>query len=181
MKKKKNIRVVFSSSDIRDRVDVLAREIASSMGTEFLLVAVLKGSFVFSADLIRSLHTAGVGPQIDFLALSSYGTATKSSGHVEVTRDITDQVSGRDILLVDDILESGRTLLFAKNMLIDRGARSLRLCVFLNKLGKRKVDVEADFIGFDCPDLFVVGYGLDYAHYYRELPYVGALSAEDTL
>ena len=175
MRPVREIEVVFSSEQIQKRVTNLAIEISESLGSDFLLVAVLKGSFVFSADLIRALYAAGAGPQIDFLTLSSYGTATTGSGHIEINRDITDQVQGRNILLVDDILESGRTLSFARNMLIDRSARSVRLCVCLNKVGKRKVEIEADFVGFSCPDRFVVGYGLDYAHYYRELPYIGAL------
>lgn len=178
MRPERKIKSIFSAVEIQNRVENVAKEIADAMSGDFLLISILKGSFVFSADLIRSLHSAGVGPQIDFLALTSYGSATESSGHVEITRDITDQVEGRDILLVDDILESGRTLSFAKDMLIDRGARSVRICVFLDKQGKRKVNIEADFVGFVCPDLFVVGYGLDYAHYFRELPFVGALETE---
>ncbi|MDC0074521.1 hypoxanthine phosphoribosyltransferase [Alphaproteobacteria bacterium] len=177
MRPKKDIKVIFTSDKISERVSSLAQEISLNMDDNFLLIAVLKGSFVFTADLIRALHKAGAGPQIEFLELSSYGAATKSSGHVEIKKDITDNVTGRDILLVDDILESGRTLSFAKDMLLDRGAKSVKLCVFLNKSGKRKVDIESEFVGFECPDLFVVGYGLDYAHYFRELPYVGSLES----
>ena len=177
MRPKKDIKVIFPSEQISNRVSSLAKEISLNMDDNFLLIAVLKGSFVFTADLIRALHEAGAGPQIEFLELSSYGSATKSSGHVEIKKDITDDVMGRDILLVDDILESGRTLSFAKDMLLDRGANSVKLCVFLNKSGKRKVDIESEFVGFECPDLFVVGYGLDFAHYFRELPYVGSLES----
>ncbi len=175
MRPNADIDVLFSAQEIQNRVNKLADEITNSIGKEFLLISILKGSFVFSADLIRSLHRSGATPQIDFLTLSSYGSATQSSGHVEIKKDIDEIVKGKTILLVDDILESGRTLSFAKNILTDRGALSVELCVFLNKPGKRNVQIEAGFVGFDCPDKFVVGYGLDYAHYYRELPYVGFL------
>ena len=175
MRPKADIETLFSSQQIQDRVHKLADEITKSIGTDFLLISILKGSFVFSADLIRSLHKSGATPQIDFLTLSSYGAATESSGHIEIKKDIDEIVKNKSILLVDDILESGRTLAFAKNILSDRGALSVDLCVFLNKPGKRKVDIEADFVGFTCPDKFVVGYGLDYAHYFRELPFVGSL------
>ena len=176
MRPKADIETLFSSQQIQDRVHKLADEITKSIGTDFLLISILKGSFVFSADLIRSLHKSGATPQIDFLTLSSYGAATESSGHIEIKKDIDEIVKNKSILLVDDILESGRTLAFAKNILSDRGALSVDLCVFLDKPGKRKVDIEADFVGFTCPDKFVVGYGLDYAHYFRELPFVGSLS-----
>ena len=175
MRPKAEIETLFSAEKIQDRVNNLASEITQSIGTDFLLISILKGSFVFSADLIRSLHRSGATPQIDFLTLSSYGAATQSSGHVEIKKDIDEIVKNKSILLVDDILESGRTLAFAKNILSDRGALSVDLCVFLNKPGKRKVEIEANFIGFECPDKFVVGYGLDYAHYFRELPFVGSL------
>lgn len=175
MRPKAEIDVLFSADQIQSRVDELANEITNSIGKEFLLIAILKGSFVFSADLIRSLHKSGAAPQIDFLTLSSYGHATKSSGHVEIKKDIDEIVKNKTILLVDDILESGRTLAFARNLLTDRGASSVDLCVFLNKPGKRNVEIESNFVGFTCPDKFVVGYGLDYANYFRELPFVGSL------
>lgn len=169
------VEVLFSSAEIERRNRELAAEIADAMGRELLVVAILKGSFVFAADLIRAMHAAGVRPQIDFMTLSSYGTGTESSGMVTVQRDLRDEVAGREILLIDDILESGRTLAFAKQMLLDRGAKSVRLCILLDKPNQRVAEVEADYVGFVCPDEFVVGYGLDYAHYFRELPYIGIL------
>ena len=172
------IRVLFDADRIETRVEELAAEIAAVVGADFLLIAILKGSFVFSADLIRALHRAGAQPQIDFITLSSYRERKESSGHVEITSDITDRIAGRPIVLVDDILESGRTLAFAKSVLLERGAGEVKVCVFLDKENKRKVPIEADFVGFVCPDQFVVGYGLDYAHYYRELPYVGVLEGD---
>ncbi|OUR76133.1 hypoxanthine phosphoribosyltransferase [Alphaproteobacteria bacterium 46_93_T64] len=172
------IEVLFSSADIVKRNAELAEQIEQDMGSDILVIAVLKGSFVFAADLIRSLHHAGVRPQIDFMALSSYGDKQISSGTVVITRDIVDTVKGRKVLLIDDILESGRTMQFAANDLMDRGAQMVKTCLMLDKKGKRIVDFEADFVGFDCPDLFVIGYGLDYAHYYRELPYIGHIVKE---
>lgn len=171
------VSVLFDADQIAARVAALAKEISGRVGGDFLVISILKGSFVFSADLIRAMHGEGMHPQIDFITLSSYGEATESSGHVEITRDVTDRIRGRTIMLVDDILESGRTLSFAKTMLLDRAAGDVKVCVFLDKANKRKVPIEADFVGFACPDEFVVGYGLDYAHYYRELPYVGILES----
>jgi hypoxanthine phosphoribosyltransferase len=172
-----SVRVLFSEEEISARVDVLAREIAEVLGRDLMLVAVLKGSFVFAADLMRALHRAGVRPQVDFMQLSSYGTGTTSSKTVEMVRDIRDSVEGRNVLIVDDILESGRTMAFARDRLIERGALEVGVCVLLDKAGKRVdgIGIESDHTAFICPDEFVVGYGLDYAHYYRELPFVGVL------
>lgn len=167
------IEILFASADIAKRNEELAEQIAADLGPDILVIAVLKGSFVFAADLIRALHHAGVQPQIDFMALSSYGDKSVSSGTVVITRDIVDTVKGRKVLLIDDILESGRTMDFATKELLARGAETVKTCLMLDKKGKRINDFEADFVGFDCPDLFVIGYGLDYAHYYRELPYIG--------
>ena len=166
---------LFGADEIAVRVEVLAGEIAAVMPRDVLVVALLKGGFVFAADLIRAIHRADMRPRVDFMTLSSYGTGTTSSGKVAIGRDLSDDVSGQDVLLVDDILESGRTLAAAKSMLIERGARSLKLCVLLDKPGRRKVECQADFIGFTVPDRFVVGYGLDYAHLFRDLPYIGVI------
>ena len=161
----RRLAVLFSAEEIETRIRRLAGEIASAMGEDVLLAAILKGSFVFAADLIRALHHAGMRPQIDFITLSSYRTGTESSGTVEITRDVTDAVEGRTILLIDDILESGRTVAFARNRLLGRGAADVKLCVLLDKRGKRETEIVADFVGFVCPDRFVVSYGVDYAHY----------------
>lgn len=167
------IEVVFSSDAISDRIDGLAREIAAIKPHNLLVVAVLKGSFVFAADLIRAMHAVQLKPEVDFITLSSYRTSTQSSGSVMILRDVDLDVSDRDVLLVDDILESGRTLAFAKDLLSARGARRISTCVLLDKPGRRAAEIEADFVAFDCPDVFVVGYGMDLAYRYRELPYVG--------
>jgi hypoxanthine phosphoribosyltransferase len=178
MRPEARVEVLFSAAEIQARVEVLADRIAADLGAEPMVVAILKGSFVFTADLMRALHHHGAHPQIDFLTLSSYGSGTESRGEVTVVRDIADDVGGREVLLVDDILESGRTLAFARQHLSASGAARVRLCVLLHKPGKRKAEIEADYIGFETPDLFVVGYGLDYAHYYRELPYIGIIDRQ---
>ncbi len=171
----RHVSTLFSAEEIAARVDSLAKEIAVAMPDDILVIAILKGGFVFAADLIRALHGAGMYPRVDFMTLSSYGVGTESSGDVTIARDISDEIRNVDILLLDDILESGRTVAAARELLLNRGARSVKLCMLLDKPGKRKVDCEADFCGFIVPDLFVVGYGLDFAHYYRDLPYIGTI------
>jgi hypoxanthine phosphoribosyltransferase len=167
------IDVLFSAADISARIATMAQEIAARRPTRLLVVPILKGSFIFAADLIRAMHGAGLSPEVDFMMLASYREATKSSGQVDVVRDIESAVHGRDVLLVDDILESGRTLAFAKDLLTARGARSAMTAVLLNKPGHLAAHIAADFTGFTCPDLFVVGYGMDMANQFRELPFVG--------
>ena len=170
------IEVIYSPDQIGARIDGLAQEIARSGGADKLLViAILKGSFIFAADLIRALHRTGLQPQVEFMTLSSYKERVRSSGQVEIRRDIETEVRGRDVLLVDDILETGRTLAFAKDLLMARGARRVRACVLLEKPGKRAVEIESEFRAFVCPDVFVVGYGMDLAHHYRQLPFVGRI------
>ena len=167
------IEVRYSAAEIAARVDTLATDIASKLPADVLVVAVLKGSFVFTADLIRALSRHGVDWPMDFVTLSSYGTATQSSGSVRLTRDISEDVAGRAVLLIDDILESGRTLAFARDLFLDRGASKVWLCTLLDKPGRRVAAIEADFTGFRIGDEFVVGYGLDHAHFHRGLPYIG--------
>ena len=175
----KQIRVLFDELTISTRISVIAEEVAAQDHHDLLVVSILKGSFVFAADLIRALHEAGLAPDVEFLSLSSYGEGTESSGTVRVVRDIDSDVAGRDVLLIDDILESGRTASFARKMMVERGARTVRMAVLLDKAEKRAVPFEADFIGFPCPDYFVIGYGMDVAHAFRELPYVGIVEDEE--
>ncbi len=170
-----NVRTLFSEAEIAERNETLAAEIRDARPENLLIVAILKGSFVFAADLIRALHRVGLSPEVDFMTLSSYRKSTTSTGLVEVLRDVEVHVEGRDVLLIDDILESGRTLAFAKDLLSARGARRVLSCVLLEKPSKRAVQIKADFIGFTCPDHFVVGYGMDVAHAFRELPFVGVV------
>ena len=168
-----DVEVIFSAEQIAARLDELAREIAARGAEKLLVIAVLKGSFVFAADLIRALHHQGLAPEIDFLTLSSYRKTKVSAGQVTILRDLDLDVTNRNILLIDDILESGRTLAFAKDLLSARGAATIATCVLLEKQVSRAVEVEADFRAFECPEVFVVGYGMDVAHRYRELPFVG--------
>jgi len=173
------VRVLFDEETIARRNEELARTIAETAARDLLVVAVLKGSFMFAADLIRALHRAGLAPQVEFIHLSSYRSGTVSSGNVSILRDVESSVRGRDVLLVDDVLESGRTLVFAKDLLMARGARRVLTAVLLEKPGKRAVEIKAEFIGFNCPDVFVVGYGMDIAHNYRQLPFVGVVAHGD--
>lgn len=171
----RRVRVLFDEATIATRNEALAREIKAAAPQNLLVVAVLKGSFMFAADLLRALHRVGLSPQVEFVHLSSYRTGTVSSGQVEILRDVQSEVRGRDVLLVDDILESGRTVVFAKDLLMARGATRVLTAVLLEKPGKRAVTIDADFVGFTCPDAFVVGYGMDAAHAFRQLPFVGVV------
>ncbi len=173
-----SIQTLYSAETIASRVRAMAENVQRALGKEFLVVGLLKGSFVFAADLVRALHHVGCSPQIDFMTISSYGDGKESSGTLTIGRDVSDAVQGKPILLVDDILESGRTLDFARRNLLEKGASRVDICVLLDKPGKRRVTMEADYAGFVVPDHFVVGYGLDYAGYYRELPFIGVLDGE---
>ena len=172
------IETLITSEQVSTRISMMANEITRTLPQDLMVIALLRGSFVFTADLIRAFYASGTKPQVDFMTLESYGSGTQSKGSVTVIRDITENVQGRDVLLVDDILESGRTLSFAKNLINERGPRSVHIAVMLEKPGHRKVEINADFVGFTIPDKFVVGMGLDYANYYRELPYIGAVEFE---
>ena len=173
------VRVLFDEATIARRIEELARAVAAAETKDLLVVAVLKGSFMFAADLIRALHRAGLSPQVEFIQLSSYRAGTRSTGKVEILRDVESEVRDRDVLLIDDILESGRTAVFAKDLLMARGARRVLTAVLLEKPGKRAVEIKADFVGFTCPDVFVVGYGMDVAHSFRQLPIVGVVAHGD--
>jgi hypoxanthine phosphoribosyltransferase len=170
------IAVLFSEDEIARRIDAIAKDIAAKKPHRLLVVPVLKGSFVFAADLMRAMFRAGLSPEVDSMILASYRSMTKSSGRVEVLRDIEAEVKERDVLLIDDILESGRTLAYAKDLIAARGARTVLTAVLLEKPGHLAADITADFRGFSCPDKFVVGYGMDMAHQFRELPFVGYLT-----
>ncbi len=168
-----DIDIVFSAGEIATRLEELAGEIRELNLENLAVIAVLKGSFIFAADLIRALHRAGLEPEVDFMTLSSYGKSTVSSGTVDILRDVAIDVSGREILLVDDVLDSGRTLAYAKDLLSARGAKEIKTCVLIEKSVDRAVDIHADLKAFVCPDTFVVGYGMDMGHRFRELPFVG--------
>jgi hypoxanthine phosphoribosyltransferase len=171
------LRSLFNAEEIAARVAALAREIAASEPKGLLAIIVLKGGFVFAADLVRALAGEGVRLEIEFISLSSYGSRLKTSGEVRIVRDIEVEVSGRDVLIIDDVLDSGLTLKFARDLMRTRGARRAAIAVMIDKPAGRRADIEADYVGFTCPDYFVVGYGMDAAHAFRELPYIGVLEA----
>lgn len=170
----KTIDVLFDAKRIAARNEELAREIGARGYENLLVISILKGSFIFAADLIRAMHAAGVEPDVEFITVSSYGAGT-TGGEVKLLRDIDSDVKGRDVLLIDDILESGNTLKFTRDLMRGRGAGSVSIAVLLDKSVRRKTDLEADFVGFECPDMFVVGYGMDVGHAFRQLPYVGVV------
>ena len=176
----KPVRTLYDEDAIARRNAELAQDILAANPQDLLVVAVLKGSFMFAADLLRAMHRVGLSPQVEFVHLSSYRTGTVSTGQVEILRDVQSEVRGRDVLLVDDILESGRTVVFAKDLLMARGAKRVLTAVLLEKPGKRAVSIDAEFVGFTCPDVFVVGYGMDAAHAYRQLPFVGVVDYGNT-
>lgn len=171
-----NLRVLISEADIQRRVDELARSISEDyVGRELVAVGILKGAWLFMADLVRRLQ---VPVLCDFMGISSYGDASESSGLVRVTSDLSIDVSGRHLLIVEDIVDTGRTTRYLLDNLLTRRPASFRICALLNKASRRNVDVPLDYVGFEIPDCFVVGYGLDYAQMYRQLPYVAELEPE---
>ena len=143
------------------------------------MLGILRGSFIFMADLVRGFAQHNLHPRIDFITLSSYGSGTESSGTVRICHDTDEDLRGADVVIVDDILDSGRTLAFAKELFLQRGARSVRTCVLLDKQANRVADIKADYTGFPVGDAFVVGYGLDYDKHYRELPYIANVTFLD--
>ena len=170
------VEIIFSAAEISERLSAIAQEIAESRMDHLMIIAILKGSFVFAADLIRALHHVGIEPEVDFMTLSSYRNSKVSSGRVEILRDVELDVSNRNVLLVDDVLDSGRTLAFAKDLLSARGAKTIKTCVLVEKDSRRAVNIEADYRAFACADIIVVGYGMDVSHRYRELPFVGRVT-----
>ena len=165
--------VLFSEEQLEQRVCELAAQIDRDYaGKEPLLVSVLRGSFVFMADLVRHITLPCT---VDFMAVSSYGSGTTSSGQVKIIKDLSEQIEGKDVIVVEDILDSGNTLSYLFQLLQARHPASVRLCTLLDKPSRRTKAVTADYTGFTVDDLFVVGYGLDYAEKYRNLPYIGIL------
>ena len=167
------IETLLTEAVIRQRVVELAAEIAPQLSPKTVVVALLKGAFVFSADLVRELSRHNVDLRLDFMVLSSYGNETRSSGRVLINLDCQEFIENREVLLLDDILDSGNTLTFAVNHLRYKGAGRILTCVLLDKPSRRQTAFQADFVGFSIPDRFVVGYGIDHAERFRELPYVG--------
>ena len=169
-------KVLFTEEELRTRVAELAAMIEKDYeGKEIMLIGVLRGSFVFMADLCRAIN---LHCTLDFMSVSSYGKGTKSSGQVQITKDLSEDITGCHVIVVEDILDSGNTLSYLLKMLQNRNPASIRLCTLLDKPERRQKPVEVHYSGFTIPDAFVVGYGLDYAERYRNLPYIGILKPE---
>ncbi|MFF2484464.1 hypoxanthine phosphoribosyltransferase [Paenibacillus sp. NPDC058071] len=168
--------VLFDEEQIRSKV----KELGETLSTDFegrnpLVICVLKGAFIFMSDLVKAMP---IPLEIDFMAVSSYGQSTKSSGVVKIIKDLDASVEGRDVLIVEDIIDSGLTLSYLIDVLERRNAKSVTVATLFDKPARRSVDLEADYTGFTLPDAFVVGYGLDYAEKYRNLPFIGVLKPE---
>ena len=166
-------KILFTEEQLQKRVKEMGEEIARDYADKKpAMVCILKGAVMFYTDLLRNI---AIPLTTDFMAVSSYGNTTKSSGEVEIRKDLSSSIEGRHVIIVEDIVDSGRTLSYLLEMLKDRGPASLRLCTLLDKPERRVIDVHVDYTGFNIPDEFVVGYGLDYDQRYRNLPYIGVV------
>jgi len=172
------LKILFSEKSIKERISSIAESIANTChGNELIVIGLLKGSFIFLADLVRELYRHDLQLQVDFIPVSSYGSATESSGKILIRAETDLDFEERHVLLVDDILDSGQTLHHVINYLRMKKPSRLRTCILLDKPSRRTIPIEADFIGFTIPDTYVVGYGLDLNNRYRELPYISELTA----
>ena len=170
------LKILLSEEEIKARVQELGDQLYDAFHDKNpLFVGVLKGCFIFMADLVRATQLKS---ELEFIGVSSYKDGTKSSGVVQITRDLQEDINGRDVIIVEDILDSGNTLEFLKNYLMAKGAASVTIVTLLDKPARREKAITADYAGFVVPDEFVVGYGLDYAQQYRNMPYIGVLKPE---
>ncbi|GHW84378.1 hypoxanthine phosphoribosyltransferase [Vibrio cholerae] len=169
---KHTVEVMISEQEVAQRIRELGQQITEHYqgSSDLVLVGLLRGSFVFMADLARQIHLTH---QVDFMTASSYGNSMQSSRDVRILKDLDDDIKGKDVLLVEDIIDTGNTLNKVKEILALREPKSIRICTLLDKPTRREVDVEVDWVGFEIPDEFVVGVGIDYAQKYRHLPYIG--------
>lgn len=168
--------VLYDEQQIAARVKALGAQISADFaGEEVMLIGILKGAVVFFSDLVRAID---VKLKMDFMAISSYGSATKSTGVVRILKDLDKDITGMNVIIVEDIIDSGMSLAFLSEILVTRGAKTLSICVLLDKPSRRRTEIEVRYRGFEIPDKFVVGYGLDYDEYYRELPVIGVLRPE---
>lgn len=171
------IRILLSEEEVNVRIRVIGEQISRDYaGKNVHLVCVLKGGSFFLCELAKRIT---VPVSLDFMSVSSYGSETKSSGVVKIVKDLDESVRDKDVIIVEDIVDSGRTLSYLMEMLRDRGPASLKLCTLLDKPDRRVIDVNVDYTGFQIPDEFVVGYGLDYNQMYRNLPYIGVVEFDD--
>ena len=171
------ISVLLSEEEVDERINEIGKQISKDYeGKNIHLICVLKGGVFFMCELAKRIE---VPVSMDFMAISSYGADTKSSGVIKIVKDLDESITGKDVLVVEDIVDSGRTLSYLLAMLKERKPNSLKLCTLLDKPERRVIDVNVDYTGFQIPDEFVVGYGLDYAQKYRNLPYIGVVHLED--
>ena len=170
-------KVLITEEEIKQAAKRLASQIERDYADEddIVFVGLLKGSVQFMADLLKNIETMCT---IDFMCVSSYGKDTKSTGRVNIIKDLSEPIDDKNVVIVEDIIDSGNTLNFIKKYFSAKNAKSVRICTLLNKPSRREVEIDVDYIGFDVPDEFVVGYGLDYQEYYRNLPYIGVLKPE---
>ena len=167
------IRVMFTEEEVNNKIKELGAKIRADMNREAVkIICILKGASFFACELAKRIT---VPVFIDFMSVSSYGDGTESSGIVRIIKDLDDPIEGENVLIVEDIIDSGRTLSYLVENLKSRGAKSVRLCTLMSKPSRRVVEVPVDYIGYEIPDEFVVGYGLDYAQKYRNLPYIGVV------
>ena len=173
-----NIEVLYSSEQIKSRVEELGRQISEDYKDckELVLIGILKGSIMFYADLARQLNLT---VNCEFMGISSYGHDTKSSGIVQITSDLTASIEGKDVLIIEDIVDTGLTMNYLRENFTTRRPKSVRICSLLDKPSNRKIPIDVDYVGFEIPNLFVIGYGLDLASHYRNLPYVGVYHGAD--
>lgn len=165
-----NLEILIAEEDLQRRIEELGAQISKDYeGKEIVVLCVLKGGVMFMTDLTKRIS---VPLKMEFMAVSSYGNEYKSTGVVKIIKDLDEPIDGKDVLIVEDIIDSGRTLSYLKNILIGRNPKSIKICTLLDKPEQRVVDVEVDYVGFTIPDSFVIGYGLDYQQFYRNLPYI---------
>lgn len=168
------IETLISKEELAARVIELGKQIEKDyQGKDLVCVGLLKGSVVFMTDLIKTIN---LDLKIDFMKVSSYGNGTDSTGVVKILKDVDEEVTGKDVLLIEDIVDTGLTLANVKEFMWKKRPNSIKICTLLDKPSRRKTDVKAEYIGFEIPDAFVIGYGLDYAEHYRNLPFVGVLT-----
>lgn len=166
----KERKILFSADDIKKRVRELGQQISKDYeGKNLVVISLLRGSFIFASDLVREI---GVPTQIEFITTASYGHGEESSGLVNIVNDIKDDIEGRDVLVVDDIMDTGLTMEKILEHLKKKNPNSIKSCVMLDKPERRKTEITSDYVGFTIPDLFIVGYGLNYGDYYRNVPYI---------
>ncbi len=169
-------KVLISEQELQEKVAAMGAQISRDFADKDpLFVGVLKGCFIFMADLIRGVEA---DCRMDFMAVSSYGRGTVSSGAVEIIKDLSVSIEGKHVLIIEDILDSGVTLSYLRGFLEQRKPASIRICTLFDKPARRRADIQADYVGFLCPDAFIVGYGLDFDERYRNLPYIGVLKPE---